>query len=119
MTCPCRGKEGLDLAVCLAPPPGDHEVSIEVGSNYSIVVNSDGVFTRRILIDDTLPFAKSIMKPVTPETLKHLPLHVDEAGITCMSIRALIEAAEAGSLYARRRLEECKDIVENIRRGCD
>jgi len=115
--CPCEGLEGIDLAVCLGPPRGDHEVTIEIG-NYTLVVNNEGLFRRRVVVDETLPFAKSVTTPITPSTLATMPLPYSVDELVCMSIVALEEAAESGSIYARRRLDACRSLVEEWKNRC-
>jgi len=117
LKCPCEGLKGLDLAVCLGPPQGDYEVTIEIG-NYSIIINNKGIFRRRIVVDDTLPFAKSITTPITSKAITNVPIPFSEDELVCMSIRALEEAAESGSIYARRRLDSCRVIVEEWKKKC-
>jgi len=117
LKCPCEGLEGLDLAICLGPPRGDHEVTIEIG-NYTLVINNEGLFRRRVVVDETLPFAKSITTPISPQSLSTTPIPYSMEELVCMSVKALEEAAESGSIYARRRLESCKELVEEWKKKC-
>ena len=118
MACKCVGKGGIELAVCLGPPPGDYEVTIPIGENYTLVVNDEGVFTRRILTDETLPFTKTLMKPVNEETLKHLPIRASIDEILCLVVEALEEAARHGSRRAKRKLEECNILINDLKKRC-
>ncbi len=118
MTCGCEGKRGVELAVCLAPPRGDHEVYIPITRNQGLVVNDEGVFTRTIIVDDTLPFARHLERRVDPGILERLAVRITPDTLACMAARALVEAASAGSLRAKRKLEECRGLVERLLEDC-
>lgn len=118
MTCPCIGKRGIDLAMCLAPPPGEHEVEVELSKNNSLVINSEGIFTRQIVLDDTLPFTRTLMKRVDPGFIHRVVLRVTEEDLVCMAAKSLIEASNRGSRVAREKYEMCRGLVEEILSGC-
>ncbi len=117
--CPCREADGVEaLIACLAPPPGEYEVEIEVSKNRKIIINSDGVFLRTIVVDDTLPFAKTIDKQSDLGILDRIAVRIDKKSVLCNTVRMLEEAAESGSLAAREKLEACRDLVERIKGEC-
>jgi len=117
--CGCAGdSDPVSLALCLAPPPGDHEVSIPLPGGRSLVLNDEGLFIRVIHLDDTLPFAQTITRRVKPESLESIGARVDPRDLLCQAVRGLVEAAESGSLRAREKLERCRGLVEELLRGC-
>ena len=117
--CPCRDKRALeDLITCLAPPPGEYEVEVEVSKNRKIIINTEGVFLRTIVVDDTLPFAKTIDKPTDIGILNRIAIGKRKDEILCITVRMLEEAARSGSLVAREKLEECRELIREIKNNC-
>lgn len=117
--CPCGESDDVEsLIACLAPPPGEYEVEIEVSKNRKIIINSEGVFLRTIVVDDTLPFAKTIDKRSDLGILDRIAARIDKKRVLCDTVRMLEEAAESGSLAARGKLEACRDLVERIKGEC-
>ncbi len=117
--CECGKEESpASLALCLAPPPGDYETTIPMTRNQSLVINSNGMFIRTVAVDDTLPFAKTIVRPAPPEVLDNIALRVTWDDILCQTVRDLLGAAESGSLTAREKVERCHDLIEEILRKC-
>ncbi len=113
MKCRCSGLQGLDLLVCLAPPKGEYETQVKLSENLSIVVNREGVYIRRVATDDFLPFINTIDREVRRlETLKAYNVSIER--LLCENIRNLHQAAEHGSEYARRLIEECGDMIKKI-----
>ena len=115
--CRCRGLEGIDLALCLAPPPGEYEVDLKVGRDKSIIVNSEGVYLRQLVTDETLPFINTLQRPLPPRRAMEI------AGLTlenlyCIVVRQLKAASQAGSITARRKLGECFDVIKKIEEEC-
>lgn len=118
MTCDCDGKDGLELVICLSPPPGEHEIDIPISKNRSIIINKDGIFVRQLLIDETLPFAKTSVKPVDPGFIHRVPVKIDIKQLTCQAVESLVEASNRGSLVAWEKLEKCRSLVEKILGDC-
>ncbi|MCE4626449.1 MAG: hypothetical protein F7B78_02220 [Desulfurococcales archaeon] len=118
MTCPCEGKEGIDLAVCISPPPGEHEIDIPISRNRSIIINNDGIFIRQVILEDTLPFTRTVTKQVDPEFLQRIAVRVDEKRLACQAAKSLVEAARGGSLVAGEKLDECRGLVEKMLAEC-
>ncbi|MGC9210145.1 MAG: hypothetical protein ACP5FT_02630 [Acidilobus sp.] len=116
MSCECRGLDGLGLAICLAPPPGDYEVTADVGLGRTLVVNSEGAFLRASSRDDFLPFIRTQEVRVSEETIA--ALRVDVRGLVCEVIRALRDAAYHGSVVALEKLKRCQELVNEIEEGC-
>jgi len=117
--CECAGEtDPLALALCLAPPPGDHEVALPLPGGRSLVLNDEGLFVRTIHLDDTLPFAQTITRRISPGSLDRVGARVSPRTLLCHAIRGLLEAAESGSLRAREKLERCRGLVEGLLRGC-
>ncbi|MCE4628132.1 MAG: hypothetical protein F7C34_03170 [Desulfurococcales archaeon] len=117
MACECAGLRGLDLAVCLAPPEGEYEAVIPISDNISIIVNRKGIFIKRIVTDDMLPFVRTVLRKITrEETLQAYGVSLDR--ILCAATRSLIDASRHGSTYAARRVEECNELVQNIASSC-
>lgn len=118
MTCPCEGLKGVGLAVCISPPPGEHEVDIPISSNRSIVINDEGVFVRQVVLDDSLPFARTSTRRVDPGFLGRIAVGIDESSIVCRAAESLVEAYREGSLAAGRKLEACRGLVERLLSEC-
>ncbi|MEB3774765.1 MAG: hypothetical protein GSR86_07570 [Desulfurococcales archaeon] len=104
--------------MCLSPPPGEYEVSIQISGNKSIIINNNGVSLRSIVTDETLPFINTFTRPIEPSrALKLAGKPLEE--ILCMTIDALKKASNHGSRTSRRRLEECRDLVDKISSRCN
>jgi len=117
VTCPCEGKNGLDLVLCLAPPEGEYETEIRVSDNMAIVANRRGLFVRRTVTDDFLPFIRTVMRRITRgDTLRAYGVSLER--ILCENIRGLRDASRHGSRIASRILEECEDIIREIDAAC-
>jgi hypothetical protein len=121
LECPCSSLEDpLELALCLAPPPGDHELVVEGLAGSAVVVNSEGVWIRRPVQDEWLPFLQSVERRASREALlsamRARGLRAED--LTCMAARGLVEAARGGSLEAAGRLSACRRLVEELLRGC-
>ena len=111
--CRCRNKTGFDLLRCLAPPEGEYETYVKLSDSLAVVVNRSGVFIRRIVTDDTLPFVRTIDKRVSsPETLKAYGLSIDQ--LLCINLKNLEIAATHGSRTARIIINECFDFIDKI-----
>ncbi len=115
-TCECEGRKGLELAVCLAPPPGDFEASIRLGENREIVINEEGALLRLIAHDDFLPFVRTSEIPLGEQQLRQLRVDLNE--ITCQSVKGLVEAALHGSVKAKAKLDRCSTLVNHIMPQC-
>ncbi len=114
--CRCSGLQGLDLALCLAPPRGEYETVFDLSRNTKLVVSKDGIFIRRIVADDFLPFINTIDKRATPQTLKAYGVRVED--ILCENVKQLVKASQMGSVYAKKLLEDCSDVVRKILEDC-
>ena len=115
--CPCEGLEGEKLVRCLAPPRGEYEVHVDLPGGSVAVVNEEGFFIRSLHHEEALPFLQTVERRYP---LKHI---LDRARLTvddllCLTVRALEEAAAHGSLKAARKLGDCKELVEKIRKRC-
>ncbi len=116
MACECEGLQGLRLAICLAPPPGDYEFTLSVANKLSLVVNSRGAFLRASAVDDFLPFVRTQEVKVDEQALRALRVDVDR--LVCGVVSALREAAEHWSQAAAEKLGRCKDLVERVEASC-
>ncbi|MGC9111874.1 hypothetical protein [Acidilobus sp.] len=116
MSCRCRGKEGLELILCLAPPPGDHEISIDIGKGREVVINSTGIYVRAIVSDDYLPFIRTTSLAVSEITLKKFGLKYED--LLCKTVRGLLEASNHGSETAATLVKECSDMITSILSNC-
>ena len=115
--CRCINLEGGELVKCLAPPPGDHEVYISVSRDKSIVINSQVIGLRTIIVDETLPFINTYTRPISLEhALKLSGLTMDE--VICLAIESLKKAARSGSVTAWRRINECRSLIEGFEGKC-
>jgi len=113
MPCKCEGIDGIKLVLCLAPPAGDYEVSIDVGSNKKLIVNSEGIFLRSSAVDDFLPFLKTSQIKVSEKVLGMYRVSFDK--LICNVIDSLINASNHGSAYAKLKVESCKPLINNLR----
>ena len=116
MTCECEGLQGLRLAVCLAPPPGDYEYTLSLSPRLTLVVNSRGAFLRSSVVDDFLPFVRTQEVKVDEQALRSLRVDVDS--LVCGVASALREAAEHWSQAAAEKLSRCKGLVERVEASC-
>ena len=114
--CECEGLEGLELVRCLAPPPGDYELSVPLGRSREVVVNSDGVFLRLVAHDDFLPFIRTQQMPLSDAQLRALGISVDS--LLCGAVAQLEEASLHGSVAARERLSRCAGLVASVKSMC-
>ncbi|MCE4602853.1 MAG: class I SAM-dependent methyltransferase [Desulfurococcales archaeon] len=118
MACPCEGLQGEELVRCLAPPPGDYEVHIPVSRDKAVIANNSiGVGLRTIILDETLPFMNTFTRPLGLERALALA-GVGLEEFLCRVVEALERAASSGSITSRRRLGECRELVERVREGC-
>ncbi len=118
--CPCTGKEELlDMITCLAPPEGEYETTIDLSNNLKLVINRKGIFLRRIVSDEFLPFVQTIDKKVERrETLKAYGINEERLiRILCENLANLQRAANKGSKYAEKLLTECEKIINEIRKS--
>ncbi len=118
MNCECREKTGLDLAKCLAPPRGDYELDLELSDNLKLVITSNELIIKQIIIEDDLPFTRTIEKKVSEEFLNHVNLSVEKEKLPCLAAKALVEAAEHGSEEAELKMKRCREIVEELLYSC-
>ncbi|MCE4600656.1 MAG: hypothetical protein F7C38_03735 [Desulfurococcales archaeon] len=118
MPCPCDNKDGIELAICIAPPPGDYDVEIEISPKYSIVVNSEGIHVKQTVLEDTLPFTRTVTRKVGPEFLERVIIKIPKDKLPCIAARALVDAAENGSEVAREKLNRCRKLVDELARQC-
>ena len=119
--CPCRaGDDWLSLAQCLAPPPGDHEVVVEGLAGAVVVLNSEGLWIRRPVQDEWLPFLQSVERRAGREALEAAMRSrgLEPRDLVCMAARSLVEAASSGSTVALERLRSCRSLVEEILQAC-
>ena len=115
--CPCSGREGLDLALCLAPPRGEYETTFSLKNNLIIVVNRDGIFIRQSAIDDFLPFVTTIERRIEPGILERYGISIEQ--LLCTNVSNLVEAAGRGSRVARRLVESCNELIKKIIDKCE
>ncbi len=120
MKCPCQGLEGLELVKCLAPPPGDYEIHVELPAGAILVVNDEGFTMRLIRKAEYLPFLTTIERRISIsqalDVLKRSKLNIDR--LTCMVIEGLRSAAMSGSRKARTKLEECSETIDALYKQC-
>ena len=116
--CECEGLEGLELAKCLAPPRGDYELDIPITNNLSLIISSSGLILKQVIIDDNLPFARTVERRVPDEYLNHVNLKVKKEDLPCLAVKALVQASRHGSVVSRKKLERCKRIIEGVSRKC-
>lgn len=118
--CGCLGLRGLELARCLAPPPGDHEVVLEGLAGSQVVVNEEGFWLRAAVRDEWLPFLSAVERRAGPEAvesaLRRMGVGVEE--LVCMAAGALLEAAAGGSARAAEKLAACRGLVEEVLSKC-
>ena len=115
--CPCEGLPIEDLIPCLAPPPGEYEVHVGLAGRVMLVISSSGYSVRAVMADESLPFLRTIDKPVEPaEAAKLLGDRLEDT--LCRVIEALKEAADHGSLDAGLRIRECSGLIESIASSC-
>ncbi|MEB2836420.1 MAG: hypothetical protein GSR80_001578 [Desulfurococcales archaeon] len=114
--CPCAGKTGWDLVACLAPPPGEHEVSYVIGRDVEVVIHPDGFKLRQLRHPGILPYITTIERRVDPSVLEKAGVKPSEA--LCRAIEGLEAAARSGSQAARVKLEACRGLVEAIAKAC-
>jgi len=119
--CPCTGLDPLEQALCLAPPPGDHEVVLPAAApGVSLVLNEEGFKLRSTVADEWLPFLAAVERPVSRAAVLQA-LHANglsPEALLCMTARALLEAARSGSRTAAEKLARCRGLVEKTLRGC-
>lgn len=116
-SCECEGLEGILLLMCLAPPEGEYEVHIEMGTAL-LVLNRRGAFLRTRGHEEGLPMITTYDRSVNLEGLIDAG-RVDFESLLCNSVRYLREAAVHGSVYAVEKLARCRGLVERILAGCD
>ena len=114
--CECEGLGSLELVTCLAPPPGDYELSVPLGMSREIVVNSEGVFLRLVSQDDFLPFVRTQQVPLSEAQLRALGVAVDS--LLCGAVSQLEEASAHGSVVARDKLGRCGTLVASVKSRC-
>ncbi|MEB3861722.1 MAG: hypothetical protein GSR84_05835 [Desulfurococcales archaeon] len=118
MACPCKDLQGEELVRCLAPPPGDYEVHIPVSRDKAVVVNNSiGVGLRTIILDETLPFMNTFTRPLSLDRALALA-RVGLEELMCRVVEALEKAASSGSVTSKRRLDECRELVDRIKESC-
>ena len=116
--CKCRDLEGIELALCLAPPPGEYEVDIKVGRDKSVIINSEGVYLRQLITDETLPFINTIQRPLPAErALEIAGISIED--LTCKIVKQLNAASKSGSITSKKKIEECKNIISIIENKCN
>jgi hypothetical protein len=121
LSCPCNGVEDLvELALCLAPPCGEYEVSLEGHVGAQIVLCEDGVFIRSVARDEWLPFLETRDRPASRQALlSALRLNnLDGQGLLCLVVRSLRLAANSGSLKAAKKLRDCWELVQRLEEAC-
>ena len=117
MGCRCEGMTPEELVLCLAPPPGEHEVEIRISRDKFIVVNNQGVHLKILAVDESLPFVNTFQRPISLENaLKLANTSIDR--LLCMVIDSLEQASKSGSITSRRLLEACKTLIDGIRAEC-
>ncbi len=118
MKCECTGLKGVKLAQCIAPPKGDYSLEIEITDKLTLLITPEGLFLKQTVIQDDLPFTRTITRPVKEEFLNHVNLRIEKIKLPCLAARALIEAGNHGSRIAKEKLERCKELVEEILNQC-
>ena len=116
--CECEGLEGLELAKCLAPPRGDYELDIPITNNLSLIITSSGLILKQVVIDDDLPFARTVERRVPDEYLEHVNLKVKKEELPCLAAKALLQASSHGSEVSREKVKRCRRIIEEVSRNC-
>lgn len=114
--CSCEDKSKIELVLCLAPPAGDYEVEMNLGSNRKLVVNSDGIFLRTYSLDDFLPFMQTRQIKINEKDLDLFKLSIKE--LICETIKALIDASNHGSIYAKEKVENCSELIKELLDYC-
>ena len=116
--CPCSGlRDPVELALCLAPPPGEYEVSLPAGPGTELVLDRErGLVLRASARDEFLPFLGTVERPASrvslEAALKRAGMSVEE--LPRLSARRLLEAAAGGSRAAARLAERCRELVEAL-----
>ncbi|BEP16724.1 hypothetical protein PYJP_00760 [Pyrofollis japonicus] len=121
MTCSCKpSSSALELALCLAPPCGEYEVSLEGHAGTQIILCEDGVFIRSVARDEWLPFLETRDRPASRQALlSALKLNnLDEQGLLCLVLRSLRLAANSGSLKAAKKLRDCRELIRRLEEAC-
>ncbi|MFP3264353.1 hypothetical protein [Acidilobus sp. 7A] len=116
LKCRCEGLSGLDLVRCLAPPPGDYEVSLEAGRGRELIINSEGVYLRSVVSDDYLPFIRTADLRVSGEALRTLGFDLES--LLCEAVKGLLNASQHGSQAASEKAAECTDLVNSVLESC-
>lgn len=114
--CPCTGKRGWDLVVCLAPPPGEYEVSYAIGRDVEVVIHPDGFKLRQLRRPGILPYIAAIERRVDPGILEKAGVKPSKA--LCRVIENLEAAARSGSQAAQSKLDACRGLIEAIAKAC-
>ncbi|MET1128719.1 MAG: hypothetical protein ABWW70_05325 [Thermoproteota archaeon] len=84
-----------------------------------LVVNSDGIFVRRFVLDETLPYITTREVSVRSRVSSYLEAAgISLAKLLCMVVSSLREAAAEGSTYAEAKLRRCRELVYEITRFC-
>ena len=115
--CPCEGvSDPLELARCLAPPPGEHELAIETGLGSTLVVTGEGFRLRATVRDEWLPFLDTVERPASrvavESALRSAGLEPGE--LPRLAAEKLVEAARSGSRVAAEKLRACKELVKEL-----
>ncbi len=120
--CPCRWPgDPLELALCLAPPPGDHEVVLPAAApGVSLVLSSEGYRLRSTVADEWLPFLTSVERPASRAAVEQALRAGGRSpqDLLCMAVEALVGAARSGSRAAAEKLAACREPVGKILQAC-
>ncbi len=116
MKCSCDDKSKIDLVLCLAPPAGEYEVQIDLGSNKKLVINSEGIYLRSFSLDDFLPFMQTRQVKLKEKDIDLFKLSMKD--LLCKTIDSLIDASNHGSIYAKEKVERCSELIEELSRYC-
>jgi len=114
--CSCEEKSKIELILCLAPPAGEYEAQIDLGSNRKLIINSGGMFLRTYSIDDFLPFMQTRDIKIKEKDLDLF--NISTKDMLCSTINALIDASNHGSLYAKEKVNNCLELIEELKNYC-
>ncbi len=114
--CGCEGLRGWELVYCLAPPPGEYELTYRIGEGVIAAITREGVVLRRYKLPGGLPYIEYFESKVSPAILEARGISSEEA--LCQAVEALAEAARAGSRIAGRVIDECRGLVDEVTARC-
>ncbi|MGC8572692.1 MAG: hypothetical protein C0172_01000 [Caldisphaera sp.] len=114
--CSCEEKSKMELISCLAPPAGEYEAQIDLGSNRKLIINSDGIFLRTYSLDDFLPFIQTRDLKIKERDLDLFKISMKD--MLCSTINALLDASNHSSIYAKEKVNNCAELIGELINYC-